>query len=101
MTMTRLMIASYLSREIEGLTKREAAYLSEVIFDEIKLALVRRERVLLTGFGRFVTHAKKARTGRNPQTGAPITIDARTVVTFKPSPLLCRRVNRKTKAGAE
>jgi integration host factor subunit alpha len=47
----------------------------------------------ISGFGKWTVKAKKNRKGRNPQTGADLTIDARRVVTFKPSTLLKDALN--------
>ena len=44
---------------------------------------VKKEDVTLIGFGTFSRSKRKARTGRNPQTGKPIKIAARTVPKFK------------------
>lgn len=46
------------------------------------------------GFGSFALRDKKARTGRNPQTGIPITISARRVFTFRPSNVLKDAINK-------
>jgi len=46
----------------------------------------------VTGFGRFATRNMKARSGRNPQSGDPIWISARTIPTFKPGQGLKNRV---------
>lgn len=43
-----------------------------------------KKGVSLIGFGSFTVGKRKARTGRNPQTGAPIKIKASKVVKFKP-----------------
>ncbi|HEX8590680.1 HU family DNA-binding protein [Pseudomonas sp.] len=56
----------------------------EVIQDE----LAQGGNVVLVGFGSFETSQREARTGRNPQTGAPLSIDARRVVKFKPGKAL-------------
>lgn len=45
-------------------------------------------KVTLVGFGTFQKSRQKARTGRNPQTGAPIKIKAKNVVKFKPGKAL-------------
>jgi DNA-binding protein HU-beta len=47
-------------------------------------ALKTGDRVALVGFGSFSVSERSARTGRNPQTGKPITIKAKKVVKFKP-----------------
>ena len=46
-----------------------------------------------SGFGNFVVREKKRRIGRNPQTGEPIPISARRVLTFKPSQVLKNILN--------
>jgi DNA-binding protein HU-beta len=50
------------------------------------------EAVTLTGFGAFKVVERRARTGRNPKTGAPITIPARRAVTFAPGKNLRKAV---------
>jgi DNA-binding protein HU-beta len=53
------------------------------LLDNVTKALRKGERVTFVGFGTFAISKRKARTGRNPQTGAPIKIPARKVVRFK------------------
>jgi len=47
----------------------------------------------VSGFGSFGVNSKRARRGRNPQTGDAIIIDSRRVLSFKPSQLLRELVN--------
>lgn len=54
-----------------------------VILEEITKSLSQGKTVALTGFGTFQVSQRKARTGRNPQTGAAIKIPARKVARFK------------------
>jgi integration host factor subunit alpha len=75
-----------------GSSKKEAGEVVETIFDIIKESLRRGEKVKISGFGSFAVNQKRARRGRNPQTGASITIDPRCVLTFKPSQVLKDRV---------
>jgi DNA-binding protein HU-beta len=56
----------------------------DALVDEITRTLKRGDRVALVGFGTFGVSKRKARTGRNPQTGAPIKIAARRVPRFTP-----------------
>lgn len=53
--------------------------------EAISEALVRQEKVTLTGFATFTVEARKARKGRNPRTGAEINIPATKAVKFRPS----------------
>jgi integration host factor subunit alpha len=77
-----------------GLTKDEAFAYLETVLETIKKALETTEIVKITGFGSFVVRKKESRNGRNPQTGEPITITARRILTFKPSTLLRQAINR-------
>jgi len=76
-----------------GLTKDGAFAYLETILETIKKSLESAETVKITGFGSFVVKEKKSRKGRNPQTGEPITITARKILTFKPSTLLRQAIN--------
>ena len=76
-----------------GFSKKESAELVETIFDVIKDALVKGEKVKFSGFGNFVVREKNARKGRNPQTGEEIQLAARRVLTFKPSLVLKNALN--------
>lgn len=77
-----------------GLSKREATDVVELLFDSIKDTLHKGEKVKISGFGNFVVRHKKARVGRNPQTGDEMMISARSVLTFKPSQVLKAMLNR-------
>jgi len=53
-----------------------------VVFDGIIESLTSGEKVTIVGFGTFKTSIRKARTGRNPQTGEPMTIPEKRMATF-------------------
>ncbi len=89
--MTKADIASLVAEK--GLTKKQAMVAVEATFDEIKKALKRGEKIQLVGFGSFQIKEKKARKGRNPQTGEEIVISARKVLKFKPGKSLQEAVN--------
>ena len=76
-----------------GFSKKESAELVETVFDVIKDALVDGEKVKFSGFGNFIVREKNARKGRNPQTGEEIQLEARRVLTFKPSLVLKNALN--------
>lgn len=84
-----------------GFSKKEAAELVEKVFDIIKETLARGEKVKISGFGNFVVREKNARKGRNPQTGQEILLEARRVLTFKPSLVLKNVLNEDDEVGAE
>jgi integration host factor subunit alpha len=76
-----------------GLSKKDSAAMMESVFGIMKESLEAGETIKISGFGSFVVNQKTARRGRNPQTGEAITIEARKVLTFKPSNLLRDAVN--------
>jgi DNA-binding protein HU-beta len=63
-------------------TKKEAQAAVDCVLSTIASALTEGDAVTLVGFGTFKVQQRKARTGRNPQTGAQIYIDARKVPRF-------------------
>ena len=71
-----------------GLTKKESMAVVGGLFEIIKDELSHGKPVKISGFGKWTVMNKKARKGRNPQTGEDLIIDARKVVTFKPSNVL-------------
>ena len=81
-----------------GLTKAQAADVVNALFDTepgegiIAIELDAGRTVTIPGFGTFSTAHRKARQGRNPQTGATIDIAARTVPVFKAGKGLKERV---------
>lgn len=76
-----------------GFSKKDVAAVIEEIFETIKTTLESGEKVKISGFGNFTIRQKRARRGRNPQTGTEITIDQRRVMTFKASQLLKKAIN--------
>ncbi len=84
MSITRKELTDILAQETHIPPPKCAQYIDQV-FEIIVEALERGEAVKISGFGRFTPRSKQARRGRNPQTGEPMKISARRVVTFKPS----------------
>jgi len=66
-----------------NLTKADAKRALDAFIDATTVTLKTGGRVALVGFGSFSVSERNARTGRNPQTGAPIKIGAKKVVKFK------------------
>ena len=86
--MTKAEIIDAVYEKVGGFSKKESAEIVEAVFDTMKEVLADGKKIKISGFGNFVVRAKKQRIGRNPQTGAPIPISARRVLTFKPSQVL-------------
>jgi len=67
-----------------GLTKADSERALNSFLDIAKTTIKNSGRLPLAGFGTFVVVDRKARTGRNPQTGQPIQIKASKIVRFRP-----------------
>jgi nucleoid DNA-binding protein len=69
-------------------TKKEAQAAVDCVFSTITKALKKKDTVTVVGFGTFKVSKRKARTGRNPQTGEEIKIKAKNVPRFVPGKAL-------------
>ena len=76
-----------------GFSKHQSKAAVETIFELVKKALEAGDDVLISGFGKFSVKKKAPRKGRNPATGEDLPLDARTVITFKSSPVMRDRIN--------
>ena len=74
-------------------TKKEAQEAVDCVFSAITKALKKKDAVTLVGFGTFKVDKRKARTGRNPQTGEAIKIKAKNVPKFVAGKALKDAVN--------
>ena len=79
--MNKAQIVSRVARDTK-MTKVRIALVVDRFLDEVTRALKKGDRASLVGFGTFTVTRRRARRGRNPQTGSPITIPARRVVRF-------------------
>lgn len=70
----------------ESLSKKAAGEVVDALFDELKKAIKKEKKFGYPGFGTFTVRKRKARTGRNPQTGEKIQIKPSKTVGFKPAP---------------
>jgi len=75
-----------------GLTKKTSREAVDAIISAITDSLAREEKVTLVGFGTFQVMERKARRGRNPQTGKELQIPAKKVPKFKAGKGLRERV---------
>ena len=69
--------------DITGSTKTDTEKALDAFITVVKQNISKDDGVRLVGFGTFTISERKARTGRNPQTGAEIQIPARNVPVFK------------------
>lgn len=93
MTLTKADLVQEVYKEHPDLTKAQSIEAVESFLRLSKDSLIKGSDLLLSGFGKFNVRDKNPRRGRNPQTGAALELDARRVVTFKPSGILRMKVN--------
>ena len=92
--MTKADIAERIQKRT-GFTKKESVEFMEAVFTIMKDTISAGETLKISGFGNFVVKKKSDRRGRNPQTGEEITIEARSVLTFKASNMLRDEINSR------
>jgi DNA-binding protein HU-beta len=80
-TMTKTQLVRLLAEKVEITNKQSAALLANLIETAVK-ETKKNGIFVLPGLGRLKKAQRKARTGRNPQTGEPIKIKAKTVAKF-------------------
>jgi DNA-binding protein HU-beta len=88
-------IVDALAGGVEGMSRKQAAEAFDTVFEAIGKHLRKDDRVQTPGFGSFAVSRRGARKGRNPSTGAAITIKASRGVRFKPGKELKESLNRK------
>jgi integration host factor subunit alpha len=92
-TTTKTLLAQRVYATVDAFTKRESAAAVDLLFALLKETAARGETIKIVRFGNFTLLNKRARPGRNPQSGTPTEIAARRVVTFKISRHLKRTLN--------
>ena len=80
-----------------GVSKADAEKTIGAFFEHVTKATKKGDKIAWPGFGSFSTTKRAARTGRNPQTGAPVKIAASTAMKFTPSATLKSALNPRRK----
>jgi DNA-binding protein HU-beta len=83
--MTKADLIQTVAAQHQGMTKKAAAEMVDVLFETIGKTIKKEGRFFYPGFGTWTVRQRKARKGRNPQTGAEIKIKASKTVGFKPA----------------
>jgi len=92
MSLTKIDLVESVYEQLD-IPKKACAGIVDSLFEIIKDDLGKGRDVKISGFGRWSVKEKRERKGRNPKTGEDLTIDARRVVVFKPSPVLKEALN--------
>ena len=91
--MTRSELIAELAAANTQLRGEDVEAIVATIFDGIAAALARGDRVELRGFGTFTVRRRDSRAGRNPRTGEPVAVDAKSVPFFRAGKELRLRMN--------
>ncbi len=83
--MTKADLIQTVAKQGEGMTKKAAAEMVDALFTTVGKVIKKEGRFSYPGFGTWTVRSRKARKGRNPQTGAEIKIKASKTVGFKPA----------------
>ncbi|MBU49542.1 MAG: integration host factor subunit beta [Deltaproteobacteria bacterium] len=93
--MTKSELVAAISEKRTDLSKKDIEQVVNTIFNSMKDALIRNERIEIRGFGSFTVKHRDARTGRNPKTGSPVHIPAKRIPFFTVGKELRERVNHE------
>lgn len=93
--MTKRDLIDEVARLYPRFSRRDAEVMVNAVFGSMSEALARGERIEIRGFGSFVVKRREAREGRNPKTGAVVTVNAKRVPFFKVGKELRLRVDGK------
>lgn len=80
-----------------GLSRADSARAVDSLVNTVQKTLKKGDDVALTGFGKFSVVKRRARTGRNPQTGQPVKIKASKTPKFTPGATLRTAVDTRRK----
>lgn len=92
-SMIKSELVQRISAQNPHLYQRDVENIVNAILNEIVGALARGDRVELRGFGAFSVKSRPARTGRNPRTGAHVSVDQKCVPFFKTGKEMRERLN--------
>src|ERR1700689_2039352 len=99
-TMIKSELVQRISEQNPHLYQRDVENIVNAILNEITAAMARGDRVELRGFGAFSVKERPARTGRNPRTGAHVSVDEKCVPFFKTGKEMRERLNRAAEAAS-
>jgi len=94
--MTKRELIDEVNRRFPHLSRFDSEVIINSIFDSMVNAMEQEERIEIRGFGSFVVKHRRAREGRNPKTGAMVSVSAKRVPFFKVGKELRLRVNNET-----
>lgn len=92
--MTKAQIIEKASEQLTLLTKRQAEIVVNTIFNSVRDSLHRGDKTEIRGFGSFRLRSRRMKEGRNPKTGATVSVPAKKVPFFKAGKELKELLNK-------
>lgn len=93
--MTKSVLIEKVAERIGSLTRKQTEFVVDTVFDSIKEALIKGEKIEIRGFGNFKLKQRKPRMARNPKTGEKVEVPAKKVLHFKVGKALREAMNPK------
>jgi integration host factor subunit beta len=81
--MTKSALIEHITEKVEGLTKKQVEVIIDTVFDGMKDALARGEKIEIRGFGNFRLKYRDGKTARNPKTGEKVQVPSKRALHFK------------------
>ncbi|MCH6576880.1 MAG: integration host factor subunit beta [Proteobacteria bacterium] len=91
--MTKSELIERIAQKQSQLAYRDVELAVKTVLEHMADRLASGERIEIRGFGSFSLHFRPGRVGRNPKTGAPVSLPAKYVPHFKPGKELRERVD--------
>jgi integration host factor beta subunit len=91
--MTKSVLIEKVSKRVEGLTRNQTEIVVDTVFDSIKKALLKGEKIEIRGFGNFRLKTRNPRKARNPKTGESVDVPGKKVLYFKVGKALKESLN--------
>ena len=96
MAIVKSDLLKQLSDSYPNFLKKDIKKFLDIVLNEIKHSLYKKERVELRGFGVWSAHTQKARISRNPKTGEKVNTPEKKTVHFKMSKELIKKINNES-----
>jgi integration host factor subunit beta len=92
--MTRSALIEKVAERVDGLTLKQTEIVVETVFESIKEALKKGEKIEIRGFGNFRLKERQPRKARNPKTGESVDVPQKKAIRFKAGKALKEALNR-------
>jgi integration host factor subunit beta len=90
---TKSELIAAMSEKRKDLSKKDIELVVNTLFNSMRQALIRGDRIEIRGFGSFTIKHRDARVGRNPKTGSSVSIPEKRIPFFTVGKELRERVN--------